>query len=226
MRWRALSIDFTWRPSSLADLLVAAAVDVERQDLDLEAREDLGEALAHRAEALLRRRRRSAGSAPWRWTWISSSTARSPLSSVGPRRGDRHVLVEGLVLLARGRLDRGDDLARDAELGEGPERGLVLGPEVAGRLVEADERLLLDVVARRRRRGSSRGPWPGRSAGSGRSAPRASRSSPAGPARRARRRSAGPVRRRCGARVRRLLAVRVGGSPVTTTAWPERTSHR
>jgi hypothetical protein len=34
----------------------------------------------------------------------------------------------------------------DAQLGKGPERRLVLGPEVASGLVEPDQRLLLDVV--------------------------------------------------------------------------------
>jgi len=51
-----------------------------------------------------------------------------------------------LVLLARRGLDRRDDLAGDAQLGEGPEAGLVLGAEVAGGRVQADQRLLLDVV--------------------------------------------------------------------------------
>jgi hypothetical protein len=51
------------------------------------------------------------------------------------------------VLLARRRLDRGDDLARDAQLGEGAERGLQLGVEVTDRLVEADHALLDDVLA-------------------------------------------------------------------------------
>src|SRR4051794_26959606 len=59
---------------------------------------------------------------------------------------DRDVLVERLMLLPRRRLDRGDDLTSDAQLGERTEAGLVLGTEVAGRLVQPDQRLLLDVV--------------------------------------------------------------------------------
>src|SRR5581483_3056483 len=51
-----------------------------------------------------------------------------------------------LVLLAGGRLDGGDDLAGDAELGEGPEGGLPVGPEVTHGLEEADHPFLLDVV--------------------------------------------------------------------------------
>jgi hypothetical protein len=68
------------------------------------------------------------------------------LAVAAPYARDRHVLVEGLVLLAGGGLDGGDDLAGDAQLGEGPERRLAVGPEVAHRLVEADHALLLDVV--------------------------------------------------------------------------------
>ena len=60
--------------------------------------------------------------------------------------GNRQVLVERPVLLPSGRLDGGDDLAGDAELGEGPERRLAVGPEVADRLVEPDHAFLLDVV--------------------------------------------------------------------------------
>src|SRR3990170_1988374 len=51
------------------------------------------------------------------------------------------------VLEARGRLDGGDDLPRDAELGEAAERGLLVRPEVAHRLVETDHPFLDEVVA-------------------------------------------------------------------------------
>src|SRR5437660_1135878 len=50
------------------------------------------------------------------------------------------------MLLARRGLDGRDDLARDAQLGEGTEARLMLGTEVARRLVETDQRFLLDVV--------------------------------------------------------------------------------
>ena len=75
--------------------------------------------------------------------------------------GDRHVLVERLVLLAGRRLDGGDDLPGDAQLGERTERRLVLGAEVAGRLVEADQRLLLDVVGVAADEEVAPGPGPG-----------------------------------------------------------------
>ena len=50
------------------------------------------------------------------------------------------------MLLAGGGLDGGDDLAGDAQLGEGPERRLPLGPVVADGLEQADHPLLLEVV--------------------------------------------------------------------------------
>ena len=52
----------------------------------------------------------------------------------------------GRVLVAGCRLDRGDDLARDAQLGEVAEARLAIGPIVADRLVETDESLLDQVV--------------------------------------------------------------------------------
>ena len=51
------------------------------------------------------------------------------------------------MLVARRRLDRGDDLARDAQLREVAEARLAVGAVVADRLVEADEALLDEVVA-------------------------------------------------------------------------------
>jgi hypothetical protein len=50
------------------------------------------------------------------------------------------------VLEPRRRLDRGDDLPRHAQLGEAPERRLLVGAEVANRLVEADQPLLDEVL--------------------------------------------------------------------------------
>ena len=49
------------------------------------------------------------------------------------------------MLVAVGGLDRREDLAGDAELGEGPERGFLLEVEVPDRLEEADHALLDDV---------------------------------------------------------------------------------
>jgi hypothetical protein len=50
------------------------------------------------------------------------------------------------VLLPRRALDCGDDLSRDAELGEGAERGLTLGLEVADGLVKADHAFLDNIL--------------------------------------------------------------------------------
>ena len=58
---------------------------------------------------------------------------------------ERHVLVQRRMLEARRRLDRRDDLARDAQFGERAERRLLVGTEVAHCLVEADEALLDQV---------------------------------------------------------------------------------
>src|SRR3954453_14639914 len=51
------------------------------------------------------------------------------------------------MLLPRRGLDRGDDLARDAQLGKGAEGRLQVGVVVADRLVEADHAFLDDVLA-------------------------------------------------------------------------------
>src|SRR4029079_6083736 len=62
------------------------------------------------------------------------------------RVAERHVRVQRRMLETRSRLARTDDLASDAELGEAPERSLLVGAEVAHRLVEPDETLLDEVV--------------------------------------------------------------------------------
>ena len=51
------------------------------------------------------------------------------------------------MLLARRRLDRGDELPRDAQLGERAEARLASGIVVADRLEQADHAFLDDVVA-------------------------------------------------------------------------------
>jgi hypothetical protein len=51
------------------------------------------------------------------------------------------------VLVARGRLDRGDDLAGDAQLREGAERRLAVDAVVADGLEEADQALMDEVLA-------------------------------------------------------------------------------
>src|SRR5581483_10036406 len=65
----------------------------------------------------------------------------------GRRVTERHVRVERRVLEPRRRLDRGDDLARHAQLGEGAERRLLVGAKVAHGLVEPDQALLDQIVA-------------------------------------------------------------------------------
>src|SRR4029077_587334 len=62
------------------------------------------------------------------------------------RMAERDVCVQRRVLEPCRRLDRGDDLPGHAELGEAAERRLLVGPEVADRLVEADQPLMQKVV--------------------------------------------------------------------------------
>src|SRR5437764_15488631 len=50
------------------------------------------------------------------------------------------------MLEAGRRLDRRDDLAGHAELGEAPKRGLLVGAEIPNRLVEPDQALLDEVL--------------------------------------------------------------------------------
>src|ERR671919_796208 len=52
--------------------------------------------------------------------------------------GEGHALVERRMLVAAGRLHRGDDLPGDAQLGEVAKARLAVGAEVPDRLVEAD----------------------------------------------------------------------------------------
>ena len=66
------------------------------------------------------------------------------LAGRGVAEGD--VGIQGRVLEPGRRLDRRDDLARDAELREAPEGGLLVCPEVANRLVEPDQALLDEVL--------------------------------------------------------------------------------
>src|SRR5262245_745553 len=50
------------------------------------------------------------------------------------------------MLEARRGLDRRDDLARNAELGEAAERSLLLDPEIPDRFVQPDQALLNEVL--------------------------------------------------------------------------------
>ena len=76
----------------------------------------------------------------------TSAREQSPSSeAVAGRLAERQVSVERHVLLARGRLDGGDDLPGDAELGEAAEAGQAVVAVVADRLVEAEHALLDEV---------------------------------------------------------------------------------
>ena len=90
-------------------------------------------------------------------TWLTGSWVLGPgqhvaqravavVGRIARRLAEREVAVERHVLLARGRLDGGDDLPRDAELGEAAERGQAVVAVVADRLVEAEHALLDEVL--------------------------------------------------------------------------------
>ena len=101
-------------------------------------------------------------------TWLTGSWTVEPGSissrlgseslEPGRRRAEGDVAVQRRVLVAGRGLDRGDDLARDAQLREVAERGLAVRPEIADRLVEADQAFLARDPRCRRRRGSTRTP--------------------------------------------------------------------
>ena len=121
---------------ALADLLVGAAVEVQREDAALE--------LGQRGAQAPDQRCSSSEEITWltgSWTVgpgrTSSSVGSPSLALAGVWENDTYC-VQRRVLVARRRLDRGDDLAGDAELGEVAEARLAVGAEVADRLVEAD----------------------------------------------------------------------------------------
>src|SRR4051795_12792755 len=130
---------------ALADLLVAVAVEVQREHARLQLGQRRGQAGDQRLQLLGaddlvdRVVHRRAG----------DDLVERRLAVLGRRgrRRERDVLVQRRVLVARRGLDRGDDLARDAELGEVAEARLAVGPVVAVCLVEPDEALLDEVVA-------------------------------------------------------------------------------
>src|SRR4051794_40271575 len=129
---------------ALADLLVAVAVEVQREHARLQLGQRRGQAGDQRLQLLGaddlvdRVVHRRAGD--------DLVERRLAVLGGGGRGRERDVLVQRRVLVARRRLDRGDDLARDAELGEVAEARLAVGPVVAHGLVEADEALLDEVV--------------------------------------------------------------------------------
>src|SRR4051794_3335928 len=126
-------------------VLVGRAFEIEPERVRLEAGEPGAEA-ADEALQLLGRdhhHRRLMHGRP------GQGVAERALSvRVLARRGmaERDVGVERRVLEAGRGLDRGDDLPRHAEFREAAERRLLVGAEVAHRLVEADEALLDQVL--------------------------------------------------------------------------------
>ena len=125
-------------------LLVGLALQVGRQHPALEIAQVLPDALPHREGGFL---------ADDELFGVGDLDAADHVEE-GPvgvlivdRLVERDVRVERDVLLPRRGLDRGDDLAGDAQLGERPERRQLLPPEVPNGLVEADHPLLDDILA-------------------------------------------------------------------------------
>src|SRR6478735_8711909 len=129
---------------ALPHLLVGVAVEVEGQHAGLEIAEGTGQAVDQRAQ-LLGRDHLVDGVERGR-ARQDPVEGRLAVGRAGRRARERDVLVQRRVLVAGRRLDRGDDLARDAELGEVAEARLAVGPVVADGLVETDEPLLDQIV--------------------------------------------------------------------------------
>ena len=132
---------------ALGDHLVGVAVEVEREHPALEVREHAGDAGEAGDEALQLFGRdhlvdRVVDARPGQD--LVQGRFRVARRGRGLAEGD--VLVERRVLVAGRGLDRGDDLAGDAELGEVAEARLAVGAVVADRLVEAEQALLDQVV--------------------------------------------------------------------------------
>src|SRR5919204_3200149 len=127
------------------DELVAEPVEVQRQDARLELGEGGRQAGDERAQLLggddLVDRVVDRGPGD------DLVERRLPVGRARRRRGERDVLVERRVLVARRGLHGRDDLARDAQLGEVAKARLPVRAVVADRLVEPDEPLLDEVVA-------------------------------------------------------------------------------
>ena len=165
-RCSALSTVLRVAAEPVADLLVGVPVEVQRQHARLEL-----------ADSAVDRQATSDWSSSERDHLVDGVVdaragddlveRRLAVGRAGGRRGERDVLVQRRVLVARRGLDRGDDLARDAQLGEVAEtttRGRCgsRGPPCRGRsaLPGSDRRC-------RRRRGSTTTPSGGRSRSSG-----------------------------------------------------------
>src|SRR6266540_2243838 len=129
----------------LPHLLVGRSLEVHAERVGLELRE-AGAKREDQALKLLRRDHHDGRLLHGRSGQRVAERAVAVALLARRRVAERDVAVEGLVLEPRRRLDRGDDLPRDAELGERPERRLLVRAEVADRLVEADQSLLDQVL--------------------------------------------------------------------------------
>src|SRR6185436_15323909 len=127
----------------ITDLLVAAALEIAGQHLRLETRERAPQAL-EQALKLLGGDHAAGGIVHGRAGQGVAERAVGLRLLAGRRVAERDVAVQRRVLVAGRRLDGGDDLARDAELGEAAERRLLRAVVPHG-LVEADQPLLDEV---------------------------------------------------------------------------------
>src|SRR6478672_4191193 len=120
----------------LRHVLVGRPLEVKAERVRLERRETGAEAEDEALELLGRddHHRRLVHRGAWQRV---AERALAVRVLAGRGVAERDVGVERRVLEARRRLDRRDDLPRDAELGEAPERRLLVRAEIADGLVEA-----------------------------------------------------------------------------------------
>src|SRR4029079_17248371 len=113
---------------ALGHLLVGVALEVEAKGVALERRETRAEA-EDEALQLLGRDHANRGVVDRR---PGQRVAERAVAVLLTRRrvAERHVRFQRRMRETRSRLDRRDDLASDAELGEAPERSLLVGAEV------------------------------------------------------------------------------------------------
>src|SRR5262245_21601783 len=130
----------------LGHLLVGRALEVQAQRVGLELREAGAEA-EDEALQLLGRDHAHDRVVHVRARECVAEGALAVRVLARRRVAERDVAVQRRVLEAGRSLDRGDDLPRHAELGEGAERGLLVVAEVADCLVEADQPFLDEVLA-------------------------------------------------------------------------------
>src|SRR5438552_685992 len=129
----------------LGHLFVARALEVELEGVVLER----GQTAAEREDEALQllRRDHDEGRLVDDRAWERIAERAFAVRVLPGRRvAERDVLVQRLVLEAGRRLDRCDDLTRNAELREAAKRRLLVGAEIANRLVQTDQALLNQVV--------------------------------------------------------------------------------